>query len=120
MYLLWTPEPAAPGDTEQLLHELAPQLLALGPSGLTIDADDTNAQVPSPLPLPDDEPPVRAVVSIWLDAYDRREPFEALLRAQLPLRRLPRDRIDVHRLRRQPVVGPRDWPDGQRSPVSSP
>ena len=67
MYLLWTPESAGPQEREQLLlHELAPQLLGLGPAALTIDADDTGAQVPPPLPLPDDEPPVRAVVSIWL------------------------------------------------------
>jgi hypothetical protein len=118
MYLLWTPEPAAPGDTEQLLlHELAPQLLALGPSGLTIDADDTSAQVPTPLPLPDDELPVRAVVSIWLDAYDRREPYEVLLRANS-------SRYAGYLVTESMYTdyggnqwsAPRDWPDGERSP----
>jgi hypothetical protein len=118
MYLLWTQEPAAPGDSEQLLlQELAPQLLALGPRALTIDADDTHAQVPSPLPLPDDEPPIRAVVSIWLDAYDRREPFEELLRAHS-------SRFAGYLVTESMYTdyggnqwsAPRDWPDGQRSP----
>jgi hypothetical protein len=82
MYLLWTPDAEPPEETERvLLGDLAPKLLALGPRALTIDADDTRAQVPPPLPLPEDEPPVRAVVSLWLDSYDRREPFEDLLRA---------------------------------------
>jgi hypothetical protein len=118
MYLLWTQEPAAPGDSEQLLlQELAPQLLALGPRALTIDADDIHAQVPSPLPLPDDEPPIRAVVSIWLDAYDRREPFEELLRAHS-------SRFAGYLVTESMYTdyggnqwsAPRAWPDGQRSP----
>jgi hypothetical protein len=118
MYLLWTPEPATPAEREQLLiHDLAPQLIALGPRGLTIDADDTGAQVPSPLPLPDDELPVRAVVSIWLDAYDRREPYEELLR-------LHTTRYAGYLVTESMYTdyggnqwsGPRDWRDGERSP----
>jgi hypothetical protein len=118
MYLLWTPESVGPADREQLLlHEIAPQLLALGPKGLTIDVDDTHAQVPPPLPLPDDEVPVRAVVSIWLDAYDLREPYEELLNAHstryagyLVTESLYTDYGGNEWSR------PRDWPDGERSP----
>jgi hypothetical protein len=118
MYLVWTPDESRPEDTEALLlADLAPKLLALGPRALTIDADDTGAQVPSPLPLPDDESPVRAVVSLWLDAYDRREPYEALLTAHA-------ERVagylvtesmytDYGSNRWSPA---RDWPDGTRSP----
>jgi hypothetical protein len=118
MYLVWTAEPTRPDETEHLLlEELAPQLLTLGPRALTIDADDTGAQVPPPLPLPDDEAPVRAVVSIWLDAYDRREPYEQLLRAHGL-------RIAGYLVTESMYTdyggnrwsGPRDWPDGQRSP----
>jgi hypothetical protein len=118
MYLVWTAEPERPDETEHLLlEELAPQLLTLGPRALTIDADDAGAQVPPPLPLPDDEAPVRAVVSIWLDAYDRREPYEQLLRAHGL-------RIAGYLVTESMYTdyggnrwsGPRDWPDGQRSP----
>jgi hypothetical protein len=118
MYLVWTPEPSTPGETEQLvLHEIAPQLLALAPRGLTIDGDDTHAQVPSPLPLPDDEDPIRSVVSIWLDAYDRRGPFEDVLRAHS-------SRYAGYLVTESMYTdyggnqwsAPRSWPDGERSP----
>jgi hypothetical protein len=118
MYLVWTHEPSAPADRERfLLHELAPALLALGTTGLTIDADDTGADVPPPLPLPEDEAPVRAVVSIWLDAYDRREPYEEVLRAHS-------SRFEGYLVTESMYTDyggnqwskPRDWPDGQRSP----
>jgi hypothetical protein len=118
MYLLWTPESATPEEREQLLlRELAPQLLALGPKALTIDVDDTGAQVPSPLPLPDDELPVRAVASIWLPAYDGREPYEQLLRTHT-------ERIAGYLVTESMYTDyggnqwspARDWPDGERSP----
>jgi hypothetical protein len=118
MYLLWTPEPTGPDDREQLLvHDLAPQLLALGPRGLTIDADDTGAQVPPPLPLPDDELPIRAVVSIWLDAYDTRARYEEILRAH-------GSRLAGYLVTESLYTdyggnqwsAARDWPDGHRSP----
>jgi hypothetical protein len=118
MYLVWLPQSLQPDETEQvLLHELAPQLLALSPKGLTIDADDIGAQVPPPLPLPDDEMAVRAVVSIWLDAYDRRGPYEELLNAHC-------SKLAGYLVTESMYTdyggnrwsGPRDWPDGQRSP----
>lgn len=118
MYLLWTPESAGPEEREQLLlHELAPQLLALGPKALTIDADDTGARVPPPLPLPDDEPPVRAVVSIWLSAYDLRGPYEELLKKHTTgyAGYLVTESLYTDYGGNQ-WSGPRDWPDGQRSP----
>jgi hypothetical protein len=118
MYLAWTAEPTRPDETEHLLfRELAPHLLTLGPRGLTIDADDTGAQVPPPLPLPDDERPVRAVVSIWLDAYDRREPYEELLRAHgLSIAGYLVTESMYTDYGGNRWSGPRDWPDGQRSP----
>jgi hypothetical protein len=118
MYLMWTRDHASPEETEQLLlHELAPQLLALGPQALTIDADDTGAQVPSPLPLPEDETPVHAVISLWLDAYDGRAPYEDLLNNHS-------SRLAGYLVTESMYTdyggnrwsGPRDWPDGQRSP----
>ncbi len=117
-YLLWLPEPVAPAATEELVvGALAPELLSLGPARLTIDVDDRAAQVPPPLPLPDDEPPVRAVVSLWLDAYDRRAPFEEALRRHS-------DAFAGYLVTESLYTDyggnqwspPRDWPDGTRSP----
>jgi hypothetical protein len=92
-------------------------LLALRPHGLQIDVDDDDAEVASMVPVPNDELPVRACVSIWLDAHDTRAPYEEVL-AGVGIRRagylvtesLYRDYGDNEH------AGPRDWPDGQRSP----
>ena len=59
---------------------LRPGLLALGAHGLQIDLDDDDAaDVASMVPVPGDELPVRACVSVWLDAHDTRAPYEDVL-----------------------------------------
>ena len=118
VYLVWD-RPSRPpaGVRAAFLDELAPRLLALAPRGLQIDIDDEAADVASMVPVPGDELPVRACVSVWLDAHDTRAPYEAVL-ADAGVRRagylvtesLYRDYGDnAH-------SGPRDWPDGTRSP----
>ena len=79
--------------------------------------DDSDAQVPSPIPWPAEETPLAAVVSLWLDCYERREPHEAILAevgdrhaAYLVTESLYSDYgTNAH-------ARPRDWPDGERSP----
>ena len=69
------------------------------------------------MPTPEGETPLHALVSLWVDTVDDREPFEAVLVAA------------DERLAGYSVVeslyrdyggnrwsAPRDWPDGQRSP----
>jgi hypothetical protein len=118
IYLIWDRPSRAPEEVRaQLLDDVALRLLDAGARGLQIDIDDDHAQVPSMVPVPDDELPVRAEVSIWVDAHDFREPFEAILRdvgirqaGYLVTESMYRDYGDnAH----APV---RDWPDGQRSP----
>ena len=118
MYLVWDRPSRVGADVRaQLLDDVAPRLLACGARGLQIDVDDDEAGVSSMVPVPDDELPVRACVSIWLDAHDTRDPAEAVL-AEAGIRRagylvtesLYRDYGDNEH------AGPRDWPDGQRSP----
>lgn len=117
MYLVWLdPEttPAAAGA--HLLGTIGPALLALEPRALTIDVDDEHSQVPPPLPPPVGENPIRAVVSIWLDAYDHRAPFEQVLAdhttryaGYLVTESLYRDYGGNQ------WMPARNWPDGQRS-----
>src|SRR5262245_5178847 len=118
VYLVWD-RPSRPGADvrKQLVDDVAPRLLAGGPRGLQIDVDDDDADIASMVPVPDDELPMRACVSIWLDAHDSRAPYEEIL-AEVGVRRagylvtesLYRDYGDnEHAVRR-------DWPDGQRSP----
>jgi hypothetical protein len=119
VYLVWDRPGRDPDDLRaQVLDDVAPRLLALDPRGLQVNVDDADASVPAMVPVPDDELPVRAQVSVWLDAHDRRAPYEAVL-AEVGVRRagfLVTEALyadygtNAHGPRR------RDWPDGERSP----
>jgi hypothetical protein len=118
VYLVWERPSIDPAALRaQFLDELAPRLLALQPHALQMDLDDEHAQMPSMVPVPGDELPVRACVSMWVDAHDDRAPYEALL-AEVGVRRagylvtesMYRDYgANAH-------SSGRDWPDGTRSP----
>ena len=118
VYLVWDRPSRSGADVRsQFLDDLAPRLLALEPRGLQMDLDDDAADVRSMVPVPNDELPVRALVSIWLDAHDTRGAFEAVLdgagirrAGYLVTESLYRDYGDNEH------AAPRDWPDGQRSP----
>lgn len=112
VYLIWDRPSRSPEDVRaQFLDDIAPRLLRAGAKGLQVDLDDADAQTPSMVPVPGDELPVRACVSLWLDAHDTREPFEEILReagvrraGYLVTESMYRDYDD------------RSWPDGSRSP----
>jgi hypothetical protein len=117
MYLVTLPTAMARPDVRTLmLEQVAPKLLALDPRGLSMDLDDEEADVPPPMPAADADDAVRAVVSIWVDAYDRRAPIEDVLRTA--------GAIDGYQVVESLYTeygqsrwsGPRDWPDGSRSP----
>jgi hypothetical protein len=117
VYLL-TARPGQSGDAlrDALLGE-APRLVAAGARGLVVNVADSEADVPVPMPIPKDEPPVAAEVAIWLDCHDRRTPLESALRAHcaglagyLVSEALYRDYGGNE------FAKPRDWQDGERSP----
>jgi hypothetical protein len=118
VYLVWDRPSVAPeAIRERFVDDIGRRLLALGPRALQIDVDDEHAQVQSMVPVPGDELPVRACVSIWLDALDARAPFEDVLTSAgvrragyLVTESLYRDYGDNEH------AGARDWPDGTRSP----
>lgn len=118
MYLVWDRPSVDGGDLRRRwLDEVAPALLALDPKGLTLHLDDDLAPIPGPAPAPGHELPLRAAVSLFLDAHDRRGPYEEVL-ADLGVRRagyLVSEALWCEyggNGRR----GPRDWADGERSP----
>jgi len=82
-----------------------------------MQVDDADARVPVPMPPPDGEVQPFALVSIWLDRYDDRAPYEALLRGAS-------ERIAGYLVTESlytdyggnRFAGPRTWPDGERSP----
>src|SRR4051812_38795831 len=118
VYLLWERPSIDPAALRsRFLDDVAPALLALGPHALQMDLDDEHAQMQSMVPVPGDELPVRACVSIWIDAHDERAPYEATRRAAttrlagyLVTESMYRDYGDNEH------ATTRDWPDGSRSP----
>ncbi len=118
VYLVWERPSIDPAALRaRFLDDIAPRLLALNPHALQIDLDDEHAQMQSMVPVPPDELPVRACVSIWLDAHDERAPYEEVLQGAgvrragyLVTESMYRDYGD------NPHAPVRDWPDGQRSP----
>ena len=101
----------------RFLDDVAPRLLELQPRALQMDLDDEHAQMKSMVPVPGDELPVRACVSIWLDTHDERAPYEAILRAAgvriagyLVTESMFREYGDNEH------APARNWPDGDRSP----
>jgi hypothetical protein len=118
VYLIWDrPSGDAEEIRQQFVDDLGPRIIALGARGVEVHVDDADAQVPTMVEVPGDELPVRACVSVWVDAHDFRAPIEAAL-ADAGIRRagylvtesLYRDYGDNEH------APPRDWPDGLRSP----
>ncbi len=118
MYLAWfDPARTRAEVAETVLGGLADELLALDPLRLSVDVWDPESDIPAPVPTPEGETPLHALVSVWIDAVDYREPYEELLAARAErlvgysvLESLYRDYGGNQ------WSGPRSWPDGERSP----
>jgi hypothetical protein len=102
---------------EELLGRVAPALLDRGAERLTVYVADSDCQVPVPLPPPDGETPLRADISLWMKCHDHRGPIEETLaglggtvHGYLVTESVYTEYGDNEH------AGPRDWPDGERSP----
>ncbi len=117
IYLLWA-EGTEPDQTRKvLLEECAPELIRRGALKLSMNIDDSDSEVPPPLPPPAGETSLSAEVSLWLECLDERGPFEQVLKAAnarmagyLVTESLYTDYGGNRH------SGPRTWPDGERSP----
>jgi hypothetical protein len=120
IYLLWGDGAPDAGDAlrDRLLGEVAPALLEAGALRLGVNVHDSAAaEAPTPVPTPAGEDPHVAEISVWVDCYDRRAPIESAIAGvglrsagYLVLESLYDDYGTTEH------CGPRDWPDGQRSP----
>lgn len=118
MYLAWLDPEATRADAAAvMLGEVAPRLLSLAPHRLSMDVRDPESDIPPPVPTPEGEAPLHALVSVWLDTVEHRTPYEEALSAATS--RLAGYSV-VESLYRDyggnQWSGPRDWPDGERSP----
>lgn len=118
IYLLWPKQPMEPATRRTtLLDTCAPKLLDAGARYLTMNIDDDLADVRSPTPTTARNNPFVAEVSVWVEAMEPRETLESILTEA---------GFDVagYRVREHVYTdyggnehsGPRDWPDGERSP----
>lgn len=120
VFVLWGEGTPAAGDEirSRLLAETVPALLEDGARGVTVNVHDSDAaEAPSPVPTPEGEEPHVAEVSLWIDSYDRRDGVDETLAAlgqsfagYLVTESLFEDYGTT------PHSGPREWPDGTRSP----
>lgn len=122
MYVLEAPAPPD-GDLGDVLRvalvdEIGPRLLASGAvRALSVAVHDSEAaKAPSPAPSPDGTPVPVALLSAWVDNYQRREPVDHAVAsiglhasAYLVVESLVEDYGTT------PHAAPRDWPDGARS-----
>jgi hypothetical protein len=118
VYILWRPEEWDRARTrDTLLGRCAPRLLEAGAARLTMAIADPESRVRSPAPPRLFERPVCALVNLWIDDENNRGPFEEVLRSA-------GFRIAGYLVEESVYTdyggnrhaGPRDWPDGQRSP----
>ncbi len=102
---------------EILLEDCASKLLATGIDGLQINICDDLATTPSPAPKPLFSDPFIAQTNIWTDDADKRTACESLLReAGFEIAGYAVDEWLYSDYGDNPHAGPRDWPDGERSP----
>lgn len=117
IYLLWSPGSDFDALRDRFLDESAARLIALGAKRLSLNVNDSDAAVRSPVAQPDGEAPLAAEVSVWLDCLDRRGPHEAVL-AELGCEMagyLVTESLYTEYGGNEHSP-PRSWPDGERSP----
>jgi hypothetical protein len=118
--LVWGPGDAESGDAlrQQLIEDTLPRLRAGGARAATFNVHDSAAdRAPSPAPTPAGEQPHVAEVSMWLDCYERTgEIDDALAALRLPTASYLVVESLYEDYGTTPHAGPRDWPDGERSP----
>jgi hypothetical protein len=116
--LCWDPQGRAPAELGRtLLRELAPKLLAAGATKLQINVCDEHADVKSPSMRGPFDRPFVAQVNAWVEAVNDRWPIEDLLRhASFELASYHVSESIYSDYGDNEHAGPRDWPDGARSP----
>ncbi len=117
IYILWGPQEQDRKQRQQvLLQEVAPRLLSSGATKLTLYIVDQDSNVKSPAPFHPGER-MCAEVSLWLGSAEQRAPHEEALRsAGFRFAGYLVDETVYTEYGGNRHSGPRNWPDGTRSP----
>lgn len=117
IYILWCPKDQERKQRQQvLLQEVAPRLLQDGARKLTMYIVDQDSDFKSAAPFHPGER-MCAEVALWLDSAEQRAPHEETLRsAGFRFAGFLVDESIYTEYGGNRYSGPRDWPDGQRSP----
>ncbi len=117
IYILWGPQEQDKKQRQQvLLQQVAPRLLASGAMKLTLYIVDQDSNVKSPAPFHPGER-MCAEVALWLDSAEQRAPHEEALRsAGFRFAGYLVDETVYTEYGGNRHSGPRNWPDGTRSP----
>ena len=118
IYLLWETQRRSPGENRDILvSRCAPALLELGLSSVRIDVDDEHSTVKSPAPKCYSGPEISAIICLAAEDIAVCRRAEPILRdsgftlaGYLVDESIYKDYGDNRH------SGPRDWPDGERSP----
>ncbi len=80
MYLLWKSDAESVADfKDKLLRQASKELLSNGAHKLRINVDDEAVSSAARLRILSSKPPINAMVSIWFDTANRRNPLEEVL-----------------------------------------
>ncbi len=117
IYILWGSQEQDKKQRQQvLLQQVAPRLLASGAIKLTLYIVDQDSNVKSPAPFHPGER-MCAEVALWLDSAEQRAPHEEALRsAGFRFAGYLVDETVYTEYGGNRHSGPRNWPDGTRSP----
>ena len=117
IYILWGPKGQDKTQRQQvLLKDVAPKLLASGAVRLTMYIVDEDSNVKSSAPFHPGER-MCAEVAFWLNHVEQRVPCEEALRsAGFRFAGYLVDETVYTEYGGNRYSGPRNWPDGQRSP----
>ena len=118
VYILWSIKGQEKKKTREiLLGDLSTRIIGSGAVRLTIDIDDPESDMRSPAPKLYSGEPICALVNIWVEEMSRRKNIEDMLRyAGFRLAGYLVEESIFTEYGGNRHAGPRDWPDGRRSP----
>jgi len=120
VYCIWPPEGIVPDrkkTRDVLLHEIAPLLIRAGARRLSMDISDPESTMRSPAPKLYRGSPICGLVNIWVpDTALKSRMEEALSGAGFRFAGYLVEESVYTDYGGNRHAGPRDWPDGTRSP----